>query len=96
MWYRWSKDRLADPTKRWGKEMDYFFSTLEEGSLVMEPICGECKEQLNEDYYCDRCQRQCLCTNIVCQDQETLEVAKKFIQEHPEFHRFRAYIGPRK
>ena len=76
--------------------MDYFYATLDEGSLVMEPFCGQCHQPLNEDYYCERCQRQCRCIEIVCPDRETLEAAQRFIEGHPDFQRFHASEGPRK
>jgi hypothetical protein len=76
--------------------MDYFYAILEGNSLMMEPFCGQCKEQLNEYYYCENCKRQCLCTHIVCANEETFEFAKRFVQNTPTFHKFKVSIGPRR
>ncbi|HMK65397.1 MAG TPA: hypothetical protein VK564_06355 [Thermodesulfobacteriota bacterium] len=65
---------------------DYFFAEMEDGELVMRPFC-QCGNPLAEDYTCEKCQRQCLCTDVICADETTF----RFIQDHPPFKRFKIY-----
>jgi hypothetical protein len=68
------------------EKSDYFFAELEDGELVMRPFC-RCSNALTEDYYCELCQRQCLCTDVICADEATF----RFIQDHPPFKKFKIY-----
>jgi hypothetical protein len=65
---------------------DYFFAEMEDEELVMRPFC-RCGNSLAEDYNCEKCQRQCLCTDVICADETTF----RFIQDHPPFKRFKIY-----
>lgn len=69
---------------------DYFFATMEEGSLAMEPYCA-CGNRLLEEYFCEKCNRQCLCTEIACDNEETLEFIDHLIATNPKFRNFKAY-----
>ncbi len=68
---------------------DYYLATLEEGSLVMEPYCA-CGNHLLEDYFCDKCDRRCHCTDIVCDNETTLKFVKNLIVTSPQFSYFKA------
>lgn len=70
------------------EKADYFFAQLEKGELVMEPFC-QCGNSLAEEYFCEKCQRQCRCTDVVCADEATF----RFIQDHPPFKKFKFYIA---
>ena len=67
---------------------DYFFAEMEEGELVMKPSC-QCGNPLAEDYFCDQCKRQCLCSDVVCADEATF----RFIQDHPPFKKFKVFLS---
>lgn len=83
---------MDDPTAgAENQRVDYFSASLEEGSLVMEPHCS-CGETLGEEYFCEACQRQCLCLEIRCDTEETLKHVQGFIQTHPTFKNFRAVL----
>lgn len=69
---------------------DCYFATLEEGSLVMEPHCA-CGTRLLEEYFCESCNKQCLCTDIVCDNETTLEFVNNLIAANPKFRNFKAY-----
>ena len=49
---------------------DYFVACIEDEAPSLRPYCGSCGTQLNEDYYCEDCKRQCLCTHIKCEDSQ--------------------------
>lgn len=67
---------------------DYFIACMEDGSLGMKPYCGGCGLQLNEDYYCDNCKRQCLCTHIKCEDRESYGLADALTKKNESFKNF--------
>jgi hypothetical protein len=67
---------------------DYFFAEMEDGELVMKPFC-QCGNPLSEDYFCEKCQRQCRCTDVVCSDETTF----RFIQDHPPFKKLRVFVA---
>ncbi len=75
----------ASPDREKG---DYFIAELEAGELVMKPFC-RCGNPLAEDYFCEKCQRQCRCTDVICAD----ETAFRFIQDHPPFKNMRVFIA---
>jgi hypothetical protein len=66
---------------------DYYKATLENGSLVMEPRCA-CGNPLNDDYVCDKCNKKCHCHQIICDNETTLELVKKYIRKSPQFSAF--------
>lgn len=70
------------------EQNDYFRAYLENGGLSMEPFCA-CGLQLDADYHCPSCDRECRCTSFVCDDEATLDALKKFIEEQPRFADFR-------
>ena len=67
---------------------DYFFAEMEEGELVMRPFC-QCGNPLAEDYFCEKCQRQCRCTDVVCADETTF----RFVQDHPPFKNIKVFVA---
>jgi hypothetical protein len=69
---------------------DYYLATLEEGALAMEPHCA-CGSHLLEKYHCERCNKQCLCTDVICDNETTLEFVNKLIVTNPKFRNFKAY-----
>jgi len=70
------------------EKADYFIAEMEEGQLVMHPFC-KCGNPLDEHYYCEKCQRQCLCNDIICHDETTF----RFVQDHPPFKKFRFFLA---
>ncbi|MFH0813233.1 MAG: hypothetical protein V2A69_10425 [Pseudomonadota bacterium] len=70
---------------------DYFFATFDTGGLVLEPHCA-CGNYLSEEYFCEQCQKQCLCTEIRCKDKETLAYVTRFLKDNEQFRNFRAVI----
>jgi hypothetical protein len=69
---------------------DYFLAELEDGELVMRPFC-QCSNPLGENYYCEKCNRQCLCSDVICADETTF----RFIQDHPPFKKFNIFLASR-
>jgi hypothetical protein len=66
---------------------DYYKTTMENGSPVMEPHCG-CGNPLNDDYFCEKCNRKCHCRLIVCDDEISLEWVKTYIRKSSQFSGF--------
>jgi len=81
------------PDKGFIHEKDYFIATLEQGELVMKPFCS-CGNFLDDNYFCGACNKQCLCTTILCTDGETLQRVKLFIDQSSSFKRFKASLIP--
>lgn len=73
------------------KQKDYFLARWENEELIMEPFCY-CGSPLEEDYFCEKCKRQCTCTFVACKDPETLSVVRKFIHGNPRFREFEASL----
>lgn len=69
------------------QQSDYFLASLEEGELVLEPYCA-CGEALAEQYYCEKCGRQCRCIEILCRDNRTLEYVTECVKSQPCFDKF--------
>ncbi len=69
---------------------DYYLATLEEESLAMEPYCA-CGNQLSEKYFCENCNRQCRCADIICDNEITLKFVENLIATNPKFRNFKAY-----
>ncbi len=86
--------RLCKVTERKDKDIKsgYFHATLEEGSLVMEPHCT-CGNHLLEDYFCERCQKQCRCLDILCDNETTLRHVQNLIKNSEGFKRFKAALA---
>ena len=70
------------------RNKDYFVASSGEGSLAMRPYCGECGVQLNEDYYCEDCNRQCRCMHIRCEDEESYSLAYALLRNNEKFKNF--------
>lgn len=66
---------------------DFYEATLENGSLVMEPHCA-CGNALNDDYFCDKCNKKCHCRHIVCDNEVTLNLVEKYIRKSSQFSAF--------
>lgn len=71
---------------------DYYAATLEDGSLVMKPNCA-CGNALNEDYFCEKCDRRCHCNQIICDSEATLELVNNYIRKSPKLSAFRAKLA---
>jgi len=77
--------------KRGNSEVDFYYATLEGGELVMEPHCA-CGNVLEEGYFCEKCNRQCVCTEIKCKNDATLEYVKGFLKNNEKFKNFTAVL----
>ena len=87
---------MSDATKKTGpEELGAYYACLEDGQLVMEPYCS-CGNPLDETYLCDKCDKRCQCTDILCEDQATLNIVEKYIRTSPKFSGFKAMLGKRK
>ena len=71
---------------------DYYEAALENGSLVMTPHCA-CGNALNEDYFCEKCNKKCYCNQIICDNETTLKVVKNHMRKSPKFSAFRAKLA---
>ena len=71
---------------------DHYEATLEKGSLVMEPHCA-CGNLLNDDYFCDQCKKKCHCRHIVCDNETTLELVKKYVRKSSQFSAFKVKLA---
>ncbi|MDY6853379.1 MAG: hypothetical protein SWO11_01530 [Thermodesulfobacteriota bacterium] len=67
---------------------DYFIAKIEDKALSLKPYCGTCEIQLNEDYYCENCRHQCLCTHVKCEDNESYNLMYTLIKKNTRFHKF--------
>jgi hypothetical protein len=70
---------------------DYYEATLENGELVMSPLCA-CGNRLNDDYFCEKCRRECRCHLILCQDEATLDLVRQYIRKSSQFSGFTANL----
>jgi len=70
------------------EKADFFTAEMEGGELVMKPFC-KCGNILDEKYFCEKCGRQCLCTDIICADETTF----RFVQDNPPFKKFRFFLS---
>ena len=73
------------------RKQDYFLARWENEELIMEPFCY-CGNELDENYYCEKCQHQCSCTFVACKNLGTLSVVRKFIHGNPRFKGFEASL----
>jgi len=71
---------------------DHYTATLEDGSLVMTPHCA-CGNTLNDDYFCEKCNRRCHCNHIVCDTQSALDLVQKYIRTSSQFAPYRATLA---
>lgn len=80
---------MTDKASEKNNESDYYLATLDEGSLTMEPYCT-CGNHLLEEYFCERCNRECRCTDIRCDDESTFKFVENLIVKDPKFRNFKA------
>ena len=73
-------------------ERDHYKATIENGSLIMTPYCA-CGNMLNEDYFCELCNRRCHCFQVICDTSATLDLVQKYIRESPQFAGFAAVLA---
>ena len=73
--------------KRKDSEGDFYYAALEGGELVMEPHCA-CGNFLEEEYFCEKCDRQCVCNEIRCKNGATLEYVRGFLESNEKFKNF--------
>ena len=71
---------------------DYYAATLDDGSLVMTPHCA-CGTPLNDDYFCEACNRRCHCYHIVCDTEKTLSLVRKYIRTSSQFAVYTAELA---
>ena len=86
---------MTQTIKNTDTHRDYYEATLENGSLVMTPHCA-CGNALNEDYFCEKCNRRCHCYTIVCDTPDTLDLVQKYIRESPQFAVYTAGLSKEK
>ncbi|MBI9085315.1 MAG: hypothetical protein JEZ11_17100 [Desulfobacterales bacterium] len=70
---------------------DFYRAALENGTLVMHPYCA-CGNGLDEDYFCEKCQRECHCHLIICQDEATLDRVRRYIRKSSQFSGFKSKL----
>lgn len=83
---------MDKPITNTDRSKDYYKAVLENNSLVMTPFCS-CGNCLKEDYFCEKCNKQCRCFNIICDTESTLQIVKKHIRNSPKFAGHRAYLS---
>jgi hypothetical protein len=71
---------------------DYYKTTMENGSLVMEPHCA-CGNPINDDYFCEKCNRKCHCRLIVCDNETTFKRVKDYIRKSSQFSGFEVKLA---
>ncbi|MEA3438004.1 MAG: hypothetical protein U9R43_16190 [Thermodesulfobacteriota bacterium] len=72
--------------------LDHYKATLENGLLVMKPFCS-CGNSLDEDYFCDKCNKKCNCHQIVCDNEATLKLVKKYTRKSSQFSGFKIKLA---
>jgi hypothetical protein len=85
-------DTSKDPNS---VELGVYYAHLEDGQLVMEPYCS-CGNALDEGYNCEKCKKHCQCSDILCEDQATLNLVEKYMRTSPKFRHFNAMLGKKK
>lgn len=71
---------------------DHYKATLEDDSLVMKPYCG-CGNILDEDYFCDKCDRKCHCHQIICDTEATLKMVESYMRRSSRFSAFKVTLA---
>jgi hypothetical protein len=71
---------------------DYYEASLENGSLVMKPYCA-CGNALDEDYFCEKCNRKCHCNQIICDNEATLKRVKRYARQSSKFSAFKTKLA---
>ncbi|UCD78474.1 MAG: hypothetical protein JSW26_24180 [Desulfobacterales bacterium] len=86
---------MTQTIKNTDTHRDYYEAMLEKGSLVMIPHCA-CGNALNEDYFCEKCDRRCHCYHIVCGTPDTLNLVQRYISESSKFTVYTAGLSKKK
>ena len=87
------KEHTVNKTmKKSEKSRDFYKAAVENGSLFMTPHCA-CGNALNEDYFCEKCNKRCECYLIICDTKDTLNLVQKYIRQSPKFASFTAYLA---
>ncbi len=71
---------------------DHYKAAIEDGSLVMIPYCA-CGQALDEDYFCEKCNKKCHCREIFCDNEATLDLIKEYAKKSSQFAGFRIRLG---
>jgi hypothetical protein len=71
---------------------DYYEASLENDSLVMKPYCA-CGNTLDEDYFCEKCNRKCHCNLIICDNEATLKLVKRYARQSSKFSAFKTKLA---
>ena len=75
-----------------GPLQDYYKATIEKDELVLKPYCS-CGRLLDEDYFCEKCNRRCNCNQIRCDSETTLGLVNRYIKESSKFSGFKAILA---
>lgn len=70
---------------------DFFRAHIEDGEMIIEPYCA-CGNPLAEEYFCEKCRRQCSCTEIRCNSREILDYVDHLIHNNASFRNFRSVL----
>ena len=73
------------------RQQDYLLAEWENKELVMTPFCA-CGNELEEDYFCGDCKRECDCTFIACTSPDALALVEKLIAGNPNFRNYKASL----
>jgi hypothetical protein len=84
---------MSKNSEKAGPAVDHYKATLEDGALVMRPYCA-CGHALDEDYFCDPCNKKCRCREIICDNDATLGRVKDYIRKSSRFSGFRIGLDP--
>nr|HID58042.1 hypothetical protein [Desulfobacterales bacterium] len=83
---------MTEIVEEQGRKRDHYRATLENDSLVLQPYCA-CGNLLGEDYFCDKCNKRCHCNEIICDNQATLELVRKYKRSSPKFSMFNVRLA---
>ena len=83
---------MTETMKHKDKYRDYYKATLENGSLVMNPHCA-CRNALNADYFCEKCNKRAHCHLIICDTEDALHLVERYIRVSPQFSAYTAYLS---
>ena len=86
---------MTQTIKHTGAHRDYYEAILADGSLVMTPHCA-CGNVLEEDYFCEKCNRRCHCYHIICDMPDTLSLVQKYIKDSSQFAVYTASLSKTK
>ena len=81
---------MSSPLKK--QRQDYYEATLENNALVMKPYCA-CGNPLDEDYFCEKCNRRCRCYQVYCDTETTFGLVNRYIKKSSKFFGFKAMLA---